>query len=56
MMNAFGFYGPKIFMGKEVTGVYRSTVITDENGIISHIIYDVVSANHTEQIKEALGL
>lgn len=56
MMNAFGFYGPKIFMGKEVTGVYRSTVITDENGIISHIIYDVVSANHSEQIKEAIGL
>lgn len=55
MMNAFGFYGPKIFMGKEVTGVYRTTVVTDEEGIITNIIYDVVSANHSEQIKEAIG-
>jgi thioredoxin-dependent peroxiredoxin len=55
MMNAFGFYGPKIFMGKEVTGVYRTTVVTDEKGVITNIIYDVVSANHSEQIKEAIG-
>lgn len=55
MMNAFGFYGSKIFMGKEVTGVYRTTVVTDEKGVITNIIYDVVSANHSEQIKEAIG-
>lgn len=56
MMNAFGYYGPKIFMGKEVNGVYRTTVITDENGIITHIIDDVVSADHSNQIKSALGI
>jgi len=56
VMNAFGYYGPKIFMGKEVTGVYRTTVVTDENGIITHIIDNVVSAEHSNQLKEALGL
>ncbi|MFZ1748904.1 MAG: peroxiredoxin [Saprospiraceae bacterium] len=55
MMNAFGYYGPKKFMGKEVTGVYRTTVITDERGIITHIIDKVVSGDHSNQIKEAIG-
>lgn len=55
VMNAFGYYGPKIFMGKEVTGVYRTTVVTDENGIITHIIDNVVSAEHSNQLKEVLG-
>jgi peroxiredoxin Q/BCP len=56
MMNAFGYYGPKIFMGKQVNGVYRTTVITDEQGIITHIIDDVVSGDHSNQIKDALGI
>ncbi len=56
MMNAFGYYGPKIFMGKEVMGVYRTTVVSDESGTITHILDDVVSAEHGKQIAEALGL
>jgi len=56
VLNAFGFYGPKMFMGKQVTGTYRTTVITDEQGMITHIIEDVVAADHTNQIRNALGL
>lgn len=56
MMNAFGYYGPKIFMGKQVNGVYRATVVTDEKGIITHIIDDVVSGDHSNQLKMALGV
>lgn len=56
MMSAFGYYGPKIFMGKEVNGVYRTTVVTDEAGIITHIISDVVSGDHSNQLKKALGI
>lgn len=56
VMNAFGYYGPKVFMGKQVTGVYRTTIIIDEKGIISHIIDKVVSGDHSNQLKEALGL
>ena len=56
VMYAFGYYGPKIFMGKEVVGVYRATVVIDEVGTISHIIDNVVSADHSNQLKDALGL
>lgn len=56
MLNAFGFYGPKKFMGKEVIGTYRTTVIIDEKGMIGHIIDNVKAAEHTDQIKQALGL
>lgn len=56
MLHAFGFYGPKKFMGKEVIGTYRTTVIIDENGVIGHIIDNVKAAEHTDQIKQVLGL
>lgn len=56
MMSAFGYFGPKIFMGKEVNGVYRTTVVTDEAGTITHIISDVVSGDHANQLKNALGI
>lgn len=56
VLNAFGYYGPKIFMGKEVMGTYRTTVITDESGTITHILDNVVAAEHTDQIRKALGL
>lgn len=54
MINAFGLWGPKKFMGREIVGVYRKTVIVDENGIISHIIEKVVTKSHGEQILEQL--
>ncbi len=56
VLNAFGYYGPKKFMGKDVLGIYRTTVVTDENATITHIISDVESANHSSQLIEALGL
>ena len=55
MLDAFGYHGPKKFMGKEVIGTYRTTVIIDENGIITHIIDNVKAAEHSSQIKVALG-
>jgi peroxiredoxin Q/BCP len=56
VLNAFGFYGPKKFMGRESLGTYRTTVVFDEKGLITHIIYDVKSADHSDQLKEAIGL
>ena len=50
MMYDFEAYGPKIFMGKEVTGVYRKAYFIDETGIIEHIITDVVSADQGKLI------
>jgi len=54
MTNAFGFFGPKKFMGKEIKGVYRTTVIVDEQAIVTHIIENVKTATHGEQILELL--
>jgi peroxiredoxin Q/BCP len=54
MINAFGLFGPKKFMGKEVMGVYRTTVIIDENGIIINIIDQVKTAEHGQQILEVI--
>ena len=50
MMYDFEAYGPKIFMGKEVTGVYRKAYFIDKTGIIEHIITDVVSADQGKLI------
>ncbi|MBC7886043.1 MAG: peroxiredoxin [Saprospiraceae bacterium] len=55
LINSFGYFGPKIFMGKNIEGVYRTTVVVDEDGIITHIIENVVSGKHAEQLSELLG-
>ncbi|HMP31726.1 MAG TPA: peroxiredoxin [Saprospiraceae bacterium] len=55
MTKSFGLYGPKKFMGKDIIGVYRTTVIVNESGIITHIIDNVKTATHGEQILELLG-
>lgn len=55
IQNAFGYFGPKIFMGKEVNGIYRTTVVTNEAGIITHIIDNVISGDHSNQLIQALG-
>lgn len=56
LLSAFGFYGPKKFMGRSFMGTYRTTVVFDEKGIITHIIYDVKTDDHSNQLKDILGL
>jgi peroxiredoxin Q/BCP len=34
VIQAFGVWGPKKFMGKEYDGIHRTTFMIDENGII----------------------
>ncbi|WP_323789837.1 thioredoxin-dependent thiol peroxidase [Psychroserpens sp.] len=50
VIEAFGVWGPKKFMGKEYDGIHRTTFIIDENGIIEDVILKVKTKNHTEQI------
>ena len=54
MMYAFEAYGPKVFMGKDVIGVYRKAYIIDDNGKIIHIITEVTAAEQGKQIMEFL--
>ncbi len=55
MINDFGLWGPKKFMGREIEGVYRTTVIVDEEGKVMDIIEKVVTKIHGEQLLEAIS-
>ncbi len=50
VINAFGVWGPKKFMGKEYDGIYRTTFIIDEKGIIEEVIAKVKTKAHAQQI------
>jgi len=50
VIQVFGVWGPKKFMGKEYDGIHRTTFIINENGIIDNIITDVKTKAHAAQI------
>lgn len=50
VINAFGVWGPKKFMGKEYDGIHRTTFVIDEKGIIDEIISKVKTKEHANQI------
>ena len=52
VINAFGVWGPKKFMGKEYDGIHRMTFIIDENGMVQRVIDNVKTKDHASQILE----
>lgn len=52
VIEAFGVWGPKKFMGKEYEGIHRTTFVIDENGVIEDVIAKVKTKAHAEQILE----
>ncbi|CAM4053163.1 thioredoxin-dependent thiol peroxidase [Flavobacterium sinopsychrotolerans] len=50
VIQAFGVWGPKKFMGKEYDGIHRTTFVIDEKGIIEDVISDVKTKAHAAQI------
>jgi peroxiredoxin Q/BCP len=42
--------------GKTVMGVIRSTFVIDEDGTISHALYNVKATGHVASLKGKLGL
>jgi peroxiredoxin Q/BCP len=50
VINAFGVWGPKKFMGREFDGIYRTTFVIDEHGVIEDVITKVKTKEHTSQI------
>ncbi len=50
VLNAYGVWGPKKFMGREYDGISRTTFVIDENGIIEDIITKVNTKEHASQI------
>ena len=50
VIQAFGVWGPKKFMGREYDGIHRTTFVIDESGIIEEVISDVKTKAHAAQI------
>lgn len=50
VIEAFGVWGPKKFMGRTYDGIHRTTFVIDENGIIEDVISDVKTKVHASQI------
>jgi len=53
VINAYGVWGLKKFMGREYDGIFRTTFVIDEKGFVENIIEKVKTKQHAEQI---LGL
>ena len=54
--HAYGTYGEKSMYGKTVIGVIRSTFVIDENGVLTHTLYNVKATGHVASLKGKLGL
>lgn len=54
LINAYGVWGPKKFMGKEYDGIHRTTFVINEKGFIEKIFSKVKTKAHAEQIFEAM--
>lgn len=50
VINAFGVWGPKKFMGREFDGIHRKTFVMDETGTITRVIDKVKTKDHAAQI------
>ena len=50
VIQAFGVWGPKKFMGKVYDGIHRTTFVINEKGIIEEVISDVKTKAHAAQI------
>ncbi len=56
VINAYGVWGPKKFMGKTFDGIHRTTFIIDEQGKIIKIIPKVKTKEHAQQILNELEI
>ncbi len=50
IIESYGVWGPKKFMGREYKGIHRITFLIDEEGIIENIIEKVKTKEHITQI------
>ena len=54
MLEAFGVWGLKKFMGREYLGIYRNTYIIDEKGFISSVFDKVQTKTHAKDVLDVL--
>lgn len=50
VIQAFGVWGPKKFMGRTYDGIHRTTFVINEEGVVEDVISDVKTKVHASQI------
>ena len=50
ILNDYGVWGEKKFMGRTFDGIHRVTFVIDEKGVIEEVINKVKTKEHTKQI------
>lgn len=55
VLNAYGVWGEKQMFGNKYMGVFRTTFVIDENGVIEKVFKKVKTKDHTAQILEAVA-
>lgn len=50
VINTFGVWGPKKFMGRAYDGIHRMTFVIDEKGMITNVIEKVKTKDHAAQL------
>ncbi|MDE9366312.1 thioredoxin-dependent thiol peroxidase [Luteipulveratus sp. YIM 133132] len=56
VLEAYGAYGEKKLYGKTITGVIRSTIVLDEDGVVVLPKYNVRATGHVAALSKALKL
>ena len=52
VLNDYGVWGEKKFMGRTYQGIHRITFVISEDGVIENIITKVKTKDHSKQILE----
>ena len=55
MLEAYGVWGEKKFLGREYMGISRVTYIIDEDGTIDRVYKKVKTMSHAQDVLNDLG-
>ena len=55
VIETFGVWGPKKFMGKEYDGIHRLTFLIDENGVVEHVFNKFKTKDHHTVVLDYLN-
>ena len=53
IIKKYGVWGPKKMAGREYEGIYRTTYVIDEQGVVDKVFGKVKTKDHTNQILDA---
>ena len=53
--KAYGAFGEKSLYGRLYRGVLRSTIVVDENGVVTQALYNVKATGHTKMLLRLLS-